>query len=709
MRIKRFVAANLGHHEALDFEFHPGCIGVMGPNGSGKSTGLVLSPYSTLTNDWRWDDREKKQCIRQGSAGPAFGKLLLEHNGHEIELYRGLRGPRSHLKLDGAEPVLGDEAIDRELFRLLGAPKKVLGRFLFIHQFMIKQWLTDKASERQESMEYLFGIERVAQLWKLLGEQQSKHQWTSTQELEDVDGLSRDVKALERLSVQLGEKRDAFTILSDEEVDRHRRIVAQRQRYVEVWNDHKRLKESIPESQKNRDQAVEACRKVVAAMQAAEQEFSKVSALARKVEAAVRLQESYDRAFQERQRLLVERDRRAEALQDLSGSLQPIEETPEDHQEILRKLADSQAEVRRLRIILKNIDSGKAVCTECGEPLTKAVAKKSTYLKRLAEVEKTEKKLLAESETLRTRLQEQEKKAAAFDKAKSLLDAAERMLTGHVLPPKPPVVSAKDREVVAKLKSCEAEFSQIRDVQAEKSKAVAVYERELAILQTQSSQKSEELQKLKIDKASADKSAAALSKNQEAREARLTVEGELKAVQAQLREKKARFDDLLRRRRQLSRSHAWLELIGRARARVHREDIAREVGNDYLACMEGEVNELLDAFGAPFLVEASQDLSFNFSKPDGTTGPASWLSGGEKVLLSLCFWLVVHETFASNLGVMVLDEPTDALDSRNIDFLREALEGLRSLVAERRLQLVIVTHHEQLSPVFDQVIRLEAV
>jgi len=73
----------------------------------------------------------------------------------------------------------------------------------------------------------------------------------------------------------------------------------------------------------------------------------------------------------------------------------------------------------------------------------------------------------------------------------------------------------------------------------------------------------------------------------------------------------------------------------------------------------------------------------------------------------LAFRWTLNSMFASQIGMLVLDEPTAWIDARNLDCLEVALTNLRGLVRAQGYQVIIITHHQQLQRVFDQVITTE--
>ncbi|KAL1950586.1 hypothetical protein VTO73DRAFT_5710 [Trametes versicolor] len=70
-------------------------------------------------------------------------------------------------------------------------------------------------------------------------------------------------------------------------------------------------------------------------------------------------------------------------------------------------------------------------------------------------------------------------------------------------------------------------------------------------------------------------------------------------------------------------------------------------------------------------------------------------SAGQKMLASIIIRLALADSFGQNCGILALDEPTNALDTENIDALASSLIDI---INERRnianFQLIIITHDE---------------
>jgi DNA repair exonuclease SbcCD ATPase subunit len=139
----------------------------------------------------------------------------------------------------------------------------------------------------------------------------------------------------------------------------------------------------------------------------------------------------------------------------------------------------------------------------------------------------------------------------------------------------------------------------------------------------------------------------------------------------------------------------------------HPNEAPRVVSYTYLELMETEINEILRIFDAPFYVTPDDSLGFMATfHADGKTIPDRRLSVGERIVLSIAFRIVVNATFASTLGLLIMDEPAAGLDEHNIGCLPRALECLRTLSEERGLQVLFVSHEQQLRQYFDNVIEI---
>jgi DNA repair exonuclease SbcCD ATPase subunit len=138
----------------------------------------------------------------------------------------------------------------------------------------------------------------------------------------------------------------------------------------------------------------------------------------------------------------------------------------------------------------------------------------------------------------------------------------------------------------------------------------------------------------------------------------------------------------------------------------HHNEAPRMVNYTYMEHMLEKVNETLRLFETPFAVELDDDVCFVANFADGRRQLDKHLSVGERIVLSLAFRIVMNATFAGQLGMLVLDEPTAGLDEHNMGCLPLALDRLRELSSRSGLQVIFVTHEPRISHLFDHVVEL---
>ena len=165
---------------------------------------------------------------------------------------------------------------------------------------------------------------------------------------------------------------------------------------------------------------------------------------------------------------------------------------------------------------------------------------------------------------------------------------------------------------------------------------------------------------------------------------------------------------LLSLREKLNKRSRYVNLLSTvdgARELFHWQNLPRKVAQANLASITGEINVALENFGSPFWVEADINLSFKVHFPGVPTRSAGSLSGGQKVILAICFRSAVNRLFGGNIGMMFLDEPTSGLDDGNIEYFKEVLSHMANKI-RHKYQLFVITHAQALSSSFDKTITI---
>lgn len=143
--------------------------------------------------------------------------------------------------------------------------------------------------------------------------------------------------------------------------------------------------------------------------------------------------------------------------------------------------------------------------------------------------------------------------------------------------------------------------------------------------------------------------------------------------------------------------------VSRIRDVFRHDGISRRYVNYKINQMASSINQYLENFGAKYRVSVGSDNDFICNFP-GKSIPATDLSCGQKVALSLAFRFAACEIFSTGVDMIVLDEPTTWLDRETILNFKDIIESVSELSDSKNLQVLIVTHERSLMPYFRQTI-----
>ena len=145
--------------------------------------------------------------------------------------------------------------------------------------------------------------------------------------------------------------------------------------------------------------------------------------------------------------------------------------------------------------------------------------------------------------------------------------------------------------------------------------------------------------------------------------------------------------------------------VSRIRDVFRHDGVSGLYVNSKMNQMSESINQYLQSFGAQYRVSVDKDHEFicDFGHKKA---PASDLSCGQKVTLSLAFRFAACEIFSTGVDLIVLDEPTTWLDRETILKFKDVIENISSLSDSQNLQVLTITHERSLVPYFRQVIEL---
>jgi len=196
MKLIRLEVQNFCQHRHKVVEFSPRLTAFLGQNGSGKSN-LLTAALGALTNDFSRTHGNKAEniCQTAPASEPAYVRLLIEHEGSQVEIQRGFRKSRSYWQ-QGDDIIRGDAPVTARVLEFLGTTKRIINDYLFVDQGEIFTPLVCKEADRARAFQQLFGTGHAESCWKALGDYMSSiptavsalDMDTLRQELEDAQG-----------------------------------------------------------------------------------------------------------------------------------------------------------------------------------------------------------------------------------------------------------------------------------------------------------------------------------------------------------------------------------------------------------------------------------------------------------------------------------------------------------------------------------------
>lgn len=709
MIVHKLVLKNFCQHRSFELELTPGLNLLMGPNGSGK-TNILRALQFALVGD-AGGDRAKADDVYQGIANgdASFVQAELEHAGEHILIKRGLSPQQNRMEIgDQSWTTVGD--INAELWRRLGATKKQLADYVFVRQRKIDEMFDQRPAERAASLASLFGVDHAAKIYSKIGEflngievptttfdedtikgEIADHEETLRTINQSIADLSMPENPVEFLQEQLQiisdyRNRQKLSLTSDRLTREQARLLGEKTRKQEPLAAYEEQIALLQQTIADMDQECEAAQR------------------------ALERWHAYHSAAEIRKGIERDKEELAQEAQSLNEPAAPT---------TLRLTAEEQETLTSSRARLAQVDSSLAClndavdCPTCGQRLPDVEQRTSQRARLQYERDKLAGLVatLAERDSLWVAFDTEN---AKYNKARTELARREQQLTARedsLQELGAPELSADDAR--ATLAEREGYRKAVNDIVVERDKLAV----EVSSISGQLSQVASELYNAR--QAILQLPALTLAQYNAAMEQYNTVQAQQERLSTLERRKAVAEANKQAAERALADVRAVMESGRKTRETVkhltevrsifHRNEAPRIVSYTYVEAMLSKVNDALDLFDAPFRVEMDENLGFNARFLDGVRyQPDKRLSIGERIVLALAFRITVNSTFAGQVGMLVMDEPTAGLDEHNLGSLPNALERLRELSHSHGLQVLFVTHEPRIAHHFDNTSELSA-
>lgn len=712
MQIETVELKNIGPHRALNVELSSGIVGIVGANGAGKSS-LINAIYAALTGDFKRFQADTKADVINNQAAKhekSFIKLTGTHAGKTFELVRSLRPNEATFKY-GASEVETATQVNDLILKLMGLTQNVIDRYVFVNQWEMFSFLDDTESVRAKTFQHLCGVESAIGLHKACVA--FKDKLVGKQTLDNSLDLENNISELQETVSQLKATK-IKGLLTKAKVESLR---SQWQAYRQM----DQLQAAIAKANYAQSELQDLVKEKEAEFQKIEAQFTKATGWLEKYKQLCQTAEQTVRDRNARTRLQGSRDVFEQKIKLFTPH---IEQTELQLKQLERKKVKFSAEeiplkeaewkllasqIQALQASISNLEKGnKAVCSACRQDLP------ASHLQKLRDD-------LDELELQETRLAEDLEKSEARHKLTSHMlsqikdwqksvDEATASLKGLEGVSAPEVSDQSLENALTALRSrkaaeasyaktkpeyesLKAELSGLRGRLTQNKLQLSDLESQLSVIVAKFGEINPEVK-------------AKLDAHEKALLEQTRVQAEIEASSKQLLALQQTLGKLRATLAREAKMRQLAEIVDRVANTFHWSSLPKRVAQNNLVSLESHINEQLDLFNSPFLVETSDDLSFRVTFPGKPSVSAKQLSGGQKVILAIAFRAALDRLFGHNMGMLFLDEPLAGLDADNIAYFHDAMQSWSTNVGTQK-QIVVITHVQDMTNAFDQIVTIE--
>lgn len=701
MKLKKLTLWNYRQHRDLETEFDGHLIALTGANGKGKSNFIGGIQYA-LTGE---QPPFKKSDLVSWGQDDGFARLEFEALGEKCCIRRAIKKPQVELTV-GGEATTGAKKVDEAINSLLGIDRELFKQVVFVHQAELDSILFEEPRQRELAFQKLMGIGDADRVYKSLGEVLTQFGKADFDEqLTEQKGRLEDAEKIVAASEEAVRDLEAAIAQSPDEA-------ASRKAYQDCETELRRWME-LERSYLTWDKAISDLSRLASVSPAPELDGIDEQALQdERANLVFRIQEkkAYDElvathlGIRDKLRELLPKER--ECLSD--------EEIAQQEQQVADLKARAINAHGQADALSKFVVDGDAhVCPLCGSHTEEDMAEK--IRERIAELRVDE--LDKESDEFAVQFALAAQKKMKFKKAIDDLLAQDEHIVADI--------SKRDQTLkdvdLAAMETRRDEIAGLLSRYRAHMAATKKYADQKAYLTKTAQQAQEKLQGMAIEDIRGRKSELEAQKtsiwDQLSRIGRLN--SDLAKYKGEVTGARRLIDSLreyIRKLEEDKKSNELImervEVIQNVRNWFHYSNGPRTISTAVMQRLNEDVNRFLGEFTAPFTVEPlTEGVGFKVRFTDGRDMPeelpdASVLSGGQKVQLAVAFRLATYCTFASKLGLLVLDEPTAYLDDANIECFGELMAKISRIARNLNVQIIVATHEKQLSGVFDQTIEL---
>lgn len=702
MRIESAKFKNFCQHESLSVKFGPGVIGVMGPNGSGKSN--LLGGIKRAFTGQSDNVGKNEDDLRWGADS---GSVQVEFTIGQVagQIKRNLSSSTCSMEF-GDKKIRKATEIDAEIYKILGVSPRVLSDIVFIKQFQIETILFQRPAERAKAMAGLFRTDEAEHIREALLEDLKTVVIVSNADnialkTKTLNDLAELVKVDTREWEEIKDK-----VLSDKEVLELQQQVAKKgdfDRYVATLESCTTQLESTEKEHVAVRTQYEAKLKSATDLRAILNELLPDVTKARErinlshaAKSATAQRASLENTIQYYESLLAKEEPKP------PHDIESLAQTEKDITDLLPRVSTARAVIKAFAA------GGAQTCPTCRQSVPEE------FLQRQRMIDAQEGVQLSHFQDKKSRL-EKEKWNYNRDHAnwvaeqnsskQAIATAYTQLAASSPLEEVPPSQLQADQALIT-------EYEDTQRICVNDEASVQAIATNLQHLHHRISDLNEKITKLQpvspgaYDHRTVVESETKLNQHNAVAAKFATVVERMRLRVQQHEALAAETTILIEKENTLAGAKKYKDLAERTRMLFHADRLPNMVAQGFIKALNNRLGKYIEMFEVPFTARMNPDFSMICTFPSKPEVMAERLSGGQRVMLGIAFRFAVYDQFVNDLGLMVLDEPTIALDNDRIESVFTLLSRVKSYSQAAGLQLIVVTHEQRLQGVFDQVIRL---
>lgn len=704
MQLLQLELENFGRHDHLSIDFPVGITGIVGPNGSGKST-IAHALQFALTGEsgnagTKTDDLNWRSADGTGTVSLTFVK-----DEHEGRLKRAIHAARASLKY-GSINARSVSAVNDEMLALLGVSRQTVEDIVFVQQGSIEKLLFEKPSERKKNMHALFGIDRTEPIREILRNEVGSLSLSPLDERIKQLTTRIDTEIDPQLRAVNDERKALQLDVSSQNEDRLKELIATydaaatlKAHVAQMEASLSRLTSQPPIDVDTLKADLETKKSFV---ETSAEKINKLRQTLASLESAKQIHQARSALLSELASLDQARTKPAPAALGFGSEVVHSGE---------QQLAEARAEIASKQAFVSAFaGKGDTVCPTCHQSV-----KNAGELAARMKAEVVERQALIASvdacvRQARKALTEFERELDRHTNA--VAQASVRKLAVEATLQSMPAIgmydAATEQEMRTMLDGFNHKLTEIGQLEKQYN-AVAQQKiaRDAQIASTAAA--IEAARQQLVQQAPAEEYARAKTTLEfiaTTREKIAELDGRFKQLQEQRASSIKEQQSLEEQLKKEAALKTYQSLCERARTVLHYDNLPRLAMTRYLGVLNEKLNSLLSIFNVPFTSTIKDDLSVVCNIPDVGEKPAERLSGGQRVMLGISFRIAIYNMFATDLGLMVLDEPTLMLDTDRIECVTDMFESVGRYARNANMQLVVITHEDALKRAFDHTVEL---